>query len=256
MTEPVIRLQRPTAMKRTPLALATIALLASGCGQQGGTTTETQRSDNNNNDNKIGSCTTSDDAVVRARPVYEAIDLDHDGVGESLMVTRPDSTCPNIMFTKVDARFTSVPLKDLQLDLRSARRVIVPGRDGDLVAIREVHPRGGFQEHLYAYADGKLAEVKTSGGDLPVPFVATDTKGGYVSASCADGGFVVRQAVVHQPAGIVFAWDVRETAYQLDGATAKSGGVDEVKDNVLDQYLRRDFPELVGREMFKSGCGA
>lgn len=247
----MIRLQRPTGMKRTTLALATIALLASGCGQQGGTT-ETQPSDNNNN--KIGSCATSDDAVVRALPVYEAIDLDHDGVGESLMVTRPDSTCPNIMFTKVDARFTSVPLKDLQLDLRSAQRVIVPGRDGDLMAIREVHPRGGFQEHLYAYADGKLAEVKTSGGDLPVPFVATDTRGGYQSVSCADNGFVVRQAVAHEPPGVVFTWDVRETSYRLDGATAKPSGVKEVKDNVLDQYLRKDFPELVGREMFKSGC--
>ncbi len=253
MTEPRLGALRHTAMKRSTVALATIALLASGCGQQGGTTTETQRSDNNN---KIGSCTPSDDAVVRALPVYEAIDLDHDGVGESLMVTRPDSTCPNIMFTKVDARFTSIPLKDLQLDLRSAQRVIVPDRDGDLMAIREVHPRGGFQEHLYAYADGKLAEVKTSGGDLPVPFVATDTRGGYESVSCADNGFVVRQAVAHEPPGVVFTWDVQETSYQLDGATAKPSGVKEVKDNVLDQYLRRDFPELVGREMFRSGCPA
>lgn len=255
MTEPRTRRLRRTPMKLSAaLALATLSLLASGlasgCGQQQGSTTETERSDN-----KIGSCTRDDAGVVHALAVYTSFDLDHDGVGNALMVTRPDSTCPNVMFSKVGDHVPSLELKDVALDLASAQRVIVPGRDGDLMAIREVHPRGGFQVHLYAYADNKLAEVRTPDGDLILPFVATDTKGGYVSASCVDNGLVVRQAVAHKPPGVVSAWDIQETSYRLDGTTAKVTGTEEAKDNVLDHDLAKDYPELVGREMFKSGCG-
>jgi hypothetical protein len=251
MTEPGAGALRPTAMKLTTiLAVATAALLAGGCGQQAASPSKADQPVG-----KVGSCGTDSAGVVHALPVYEAVDLDHDGVGNALMVTREDSTCPNLLFSKVAGGYAWLDLKDVQLDLKSAKRVVVPGRNGDLVAIREVHPRGGFQEHLYGYGDGKLAEVTTPGGAPPVPFVATDTKGGNVSVSCTDGGLVVRQAVAHTPPGIVFAWDIREKTYRLDGTTATPGAGKEVRDNVLDQNLARDYPELVKREMFTTGCG-
>jgi predicted small lipoprotein YifL len=241
-------------MKRTTIVAMTVATLlsAAGCGQQGGTSPKAGPP----TADKVGSCATSSSSVLHALPVYQAIDLDHDGGGETLSVTRPDSTCPNVMFAQVHGDFASLDLKGVQLDLKTARRVIVPGRDSDLMAIREVHPRGGFQVHLYGYADGRLAEVTTPEGDRVVPFVATDTRGGYVSASCTDGGLVVRQAVAHKPPGVVFAWDVEQVSYQLDGTTATPGKKREVKDNVLDARLAKDYPELVGREMFTSGCGS
>lgn len=250
MTEPRAGTLRPTAMKRTTiLAVATAALLATGCGQQPASPPKADEPAG-----KVGSCATDSAGVVQALPIYEAVDLDHDGVGNPLMVTRKDSTCPNLLFSKVAHGYAWLDLKDLELDLKSAQRVIVPGRGGDLVAIREVHPRGGFQEHLYGYADAELAEVTTPEGDPPVPFVATDTKGGYLSTSCVDNGFVLRQAVAHKPSGIVFAWDIQETPYRLDGSTATPGATTEVKDNVLDQDLAKDYPELVQRELFTTGC--
>ncbi|MDQ6641423.1 MAG: hypothetical protein M3Y66_02895 [Actinomycetota bacterium] len=236
--------------RRTTLAMASLALLASGCGQQAGTSSPTNAAAD-----KVGSCAPGDAGVVHALPVYATLDLDHDGVGNTLMVTRPDSTCPNVMFSKVAGHVTSVDLGSVQLTLDSARRVIVPGHPGDLVAIREVHPRGGFQLHLYGYAGGKLAEVTTPDGAPPMPFVATDTKGGYLSASCIDHGFVLRQAVTHRPPGVVFAWDIKEASYRLDGTTAKPGGVKEIKNNVLDQELAKTYPALVKRQMFVTGCG-
>jgi hypothetical protein len=188
-----------------------------------------------------------------ARAVYTAVDLDHDGVGEAVKVTRDESQCPGVMFTTVEGRLTSTKLRDPALDLRSGERVILPGRDGDLLAVRAVHPRGGFQVHLYGY-DGGLDEVKTDDGHPVVPFVATDTTGGYLSVRCDDDALVVREAVAHEPPGIVFAWDIRETAYTLDGNRATKGATEETADNVLDNRLGTKFPDVKKLQMFVKGC--
>jgi hypothetical protein len=71
---------------------------------------------------------------------------------------------------------------------------------------------------VYAF-DDDLGEV-TADGQPVVPFVATDTTGGYLSVTCADDALVCGQAVAHEPPGIVFAWDVRETRYAVDGLRA------------------------------------
>jgi hypothetical protein len=115
-----------------------------------------------------------------------------------------------------------------------------------------VHARGGFQERLYGWDGRTFAEVTTAGQPV-VPFVATDTKGGYVSVSCADGALVVQEAVAHTPPGIVFAWDVKETSYALSGNTATPGATRKTADNVLDKALGSRFPQLTERRMFR-GC--
>lgn len=256
MTEPRIAGLRPSAMQLSAtLALATVTLLASGCGQAKPSLGGEASSDAPAADS-IGTCAATDPVIAKA-PVVVRADVDGDGAAEDVRMTLLDAThCPNYLFTKIGSHLVGVNLHHASFTGQDLRAVSIPSRQGQLVVARATHPRGGFQTHLYAYADKKLAEVTAPGGDLPIPFVATDTTGGYVSASCTSNGFVVRQAVVHEPPGIVFAWDIRETAYQLDGTTAKPSGTKEIKDNVLDKFLREDYGALVRREMFTTGCGS
>ena len=193
-------------------------------------------------------------AMRDARAVDAAVDLDHDGVGDALKVTRDESQCPGRMFAKVKGRLVSVRLPDATVDLTSAQRVVLPGRVGDLLAVRSGHPRGGFQVRLFGY-DGELDEVTARSRPL-VPFVATDTRGGYVSARCKGDTIVVREAVAHEPPGIVFAWDIKETPYTVKGNVATKGATTETADNVLDDRLGTMFPDVKKRQMFTKGCSA
>ena len=124
------------------------------------------------------------------------------------------------------------------------------GRTGDLVLLREEHPRGGFQAHLYGYAGGHLEELTVQGRPV-LPFVATDVLTDPLSARCTDGGFEVLRARRHEPVGIVAAWDVFRTTYTVDGNRVHVGPTPKVADNVLDQDLPTRFPDLVGHALFE-----
>jgi hypothetical protein len=237
-------------MKRT-LLLSVVAttLLAAGCARQQPESPPVAAPD------RIGSCSVADTkpTMQSAKPIHASVDLDHDGVGDAVKVTLPGSACPHLMFTRLgDGRVISLDLGTVDLSLGTGRRVVVPKRDGDLLAVQQVHPRGGFQEHLYGWDGTAFAEV-TAAGQPVIPFVATDSKGGYVSVSCAGGALVVQEAVAHTPPGIVFAWDVRETSYPLHGNKATAGAARKTADNVLDERLGSMFPQLTKREMFR-GC--
>lgn len=240
---------RRTPMKRTLLlSVAATALLAAGCGQA-------QESPPVAAPDQLSSCSAADSkpAIQSAKPIYASVDLDHDGVGNAVKVTDDASACPHLMFTRLgNGKVVSLDLGDTELTLDTGKRVVVPNRDGDLLAVQQIHARGGFQEHLYGW-DGKAFGEVTAAGRPVVPFVATDSTGGYLSVSCGDGALVLQEAVAHTPPGIVFAWDVEETSYTLDGNTATRGATRETADNVLDERLSSMFPQLVKREMFK-GC--
>jgi len=241
---------RPIGMTRTlMLTLAAAGLLVSGCGQQA-SDPPTQAPE------ALVGCTQAQSkaAARHASEVPAEVDLDGDGSPDKVLITRDDAACPGVLFTTVKDRRYSAKVRDAGLDLTSATRVSLPGREGDLLALRAEHPRGGFQVQVYGFDDG-LGEV-TAAGQPVVPFVATDTTGGYLSVSCADGALVVRQAVVHEPPGIVFAWDVKETRYAVDGLRATRGATTEVADNILDQRLGKEFPEVKHRRMFAKGCSA
>jgi hypothetical protein len=232
------------------LTLAAAGLLVSGCGQQA-SDAPTQAPEG-----LVGCTQTQSKAAARdASEVPAEVDLDGDGSPEKVLITRDDAACPGVLFTTVKDRRYSAKVRDLAgLDLTSATRVSLPGREGDLLALRAEHPRGGFQVQVYALDDA-LGEV-TAAGQPVVPFVATDTTGGYLSVTCADDALVVRQAVVHEPPGIVFAWDVKETRYAVDGLRATRGATTEVADNILDQQLGKEFPDVKHRRMFAKGCSA
>ncbi len=193
-------------------------------------------------------------AMHDARSVAAAVDLDHDGSDDAVKVTRDESPCPGRMFAKVKGHLVSLRVPDQAVDLTSGQRVVLPGRDGDLLAMRSGHPRGGFQVRLFGY-DGELDEVTADSRPL-VPFVATDTRGGYVSARCKGDTIVLREAVAHEPPGIVFAWDIKETPYTVEGNVATRGATTETADNVLDDRLGAMFPDVKKRQMFAKGCSA
>lgn len=241
---------RPIPMTRTlVVSLVAAGMLASGCGQQP-SVPPSQAPD------ALAGCspTESKAAARRAHEVPVEVDLDGDGSPDPVRLTRADAACPGVLFTTVQDRLYSTKTSEAGLELASAKRVGLPGREGDLLAVRAVHPRGGYQVQLYGF-DHTLGEV-TADGQPVVPFVATDTTGGYVSVTCADDTLVVRQAVAHEPPGIVFAWDVRETPYAVDGLRATEGPTTEVANNVLDQQLGSRFPDVKQRRMFAKGCSA
>ena len=242
---------RPIRMTRTPmLALAAASMLLAGCGQQP-SAPPTQAPE------ALAGCTQAQSkaAVRHAGAAPAEVDLDGDGSADKVLLTRADGPCPGVLFTTVKDRRYSAKVRDpAGLDLTSATRVSLPGREGDLLALRAEHPRGGFQVRVYAFDDA-LGEV-TADGQPVVPFVATDTTDSYLSVTCADGELVVRQAVAHEPPGIVFAWDVEETRYAVDGLRATRGATTEVADNVLDEQLGKEFPDVKHRRMFAKGCSA
>src|SRR6188472_3726065 len=168
---------RPIRMTRTlMLTLAAAAILVSGCGQQpSAPPTRAPEA-------LVGCTQTESKAAARK--------------ADKVPLTRDDTACPGVLFTTVKDRRYSAKVRDpAGMDLTSATRVSLPGREGDLLALRAEHPRGGFQVQVYAF-DDSLGEV-TADGQPVVPFVATDTTGGYLSVTCADGELVVRQAVAH-----------------------------------------------------------
>ena len=242
---------RPIRMTRTlMLTLAAAAILVSGCGQQpSAPPTRAPEA-------LVGCTQTESKAAARkADEVPAEVDLDGDGSPDKVLLTRDDAACPGVLFTTVKDRRYSAKVRDpAGMDLTSATRVSLPGREGDLLALRAEHPRGGFQVQVYAF-DDSLGEV-TADGQPVVPFVATDTTGGYLSVTCADGELVGHQAVAHEPPGIVFAWDVKETRYAVDGLRATRGATTDVADNVLDQQLGAEFPDVKHRRMFARGCSA
>jgi hypothetical protein len=180
-------------------------------------------------------------------------DLDGDGRADELSYEPPSGPCPDGGLSSGVAGLRWAPRVgwDASGAARDAAVVRVPGRSGDLVLLREQHPRGGFQAHLYGYADGHLAEL-TVAGEPVFPFIATDVLTDPLSARCTDGGFEVLHGRRHQPVGIVAAWDVFRTTYTVDGNTVHTGPTTKVADNVLDRDFATRFPDLVRHALFEN----
>jgi hypothetical protein len=73
-----------------------------------------------------------------------------------------------------------------------------------------------------------------------------------LSVDCTNGGVVVVEAVAHQPSGVAFAWDIKQTSYSLDGTAVTAGPTKEIADNVLPAQLDAKYPDLVKHTAFKS----
>ena len=177
-------------------------------------------------------------------------DLDGDGTLDDVDFMSPSGECPGGLTSSVPGLQHAPSLEWTTPPTPADTHVVdVPGRSGHLVLLLEQHPRGGFQTHVFGYADGKLEEL-TVDGDPVFPFVATDVQTTPLSARCTEGGFEVLAARAHQPVGIMPAWDIDRTTYTVDGNRLTQGPTTEVADNVLQQNLERRYRDLVAHELF------
>lgn len=214
-------------------ALLSAVLAVSACGSRSGTT-----------DPEADACAGRGVAVAKA-------DLDGDGQVSTVRLTVSGSgPCAHRLLAEGGA---SADVGGLDLVPKPAKVVHLRGPGApDLVLLSaRPHPRGGSQPHLFgAGGAGGVAEVTVDGRPV-LPFVATDGGAPPMTATCTpDGGIAVLTGKAHQPPGIILAWDVTETSYELKGGRAVETGSRLVYKAVADPLLRKDHPELFDRSLF------
>lgn len=197
-------------------------------------------------------CTASD-AAAHGRVVAKA-DLDGvDGTETVRLIGSNDRRCGNSLVAAVGGRLIGADASRLRLVPERAQTVhLRGGAAADLVLLwSEPHPRGGSQPHLFGLRDsGRLSEVTTNGHPV-LPFLATDGGGSPMTATCTrSGGIAVFSAVAHQPPGIVLAWDVTRTTYDVGDGGAVAVGSRLVETAAADPALRRSRPELFSGKLF------
>jgi hypothetical protein len=249
MAERLARRLRRIGMRNVLLGLVlTVPLVLAGCGDDttgGDASADTPPTTSTGGD----SCRERSDGAQAS----VSADLDGDGTQEEISYVPPGQQCPGraSLVADVDGDTVRAELSgDLPVTAGDLSAVRIPDRDGDVVLVTAQHPRGGFQAHLFGYADDTLAELTVDGKPV-FPFVATDTLSSPLAARCIDGGFEVTQARAHEPVGVVPAWDVDRTTYTVDGITVTAGATAEVADNVLDDQLRSQYRSLVQHALFE-----
>ena len=151
---------------------------------------------------------------------------------------------------------SGVDVSRMDLDQETARVVSPAGDDaGQLLRIDSApHPRGGFQPHLFAATDAGLAEVGLDGRPV-LPFVSTDGGALPMTATCPDGGGLrILSGSTSKPPGILLAWDVRSTTYDITDGEAVETSTSQVEDHAADPLLREQRPELFDTGSLFSGC--
>lgn len=151
--------------------------------------------------------------------------------------------CGGGLVARYDDGVAGQDVSDLQLDAETAE--VVRLEDGQTLLRLDgaEHPRGGFQPHLFAVADG-MAEVRAGGAPL-LPFVATDGGAAPSAVRCGPGGTIeVLRATTSKPPGVVLAWDVHLTTYEIDGADATESGTEQIRDHAADPLLHKEMPAL------------
>lgn len=261
MLEPLRPRVRLIPMTRA-LAIPVLALvLLAGCGSaeqpKGSSAGDTPESASPtaSPSASVDPCDQSEEGFAIARNLAK-VDVNGDGTRDQVGLVEPArSGCPPMVAVNVAAGSVgpgiTAEIPAGEPAVRSAFGVDVPGRQGALVVTRQVHPRGGFQLRVFALADNVLAELKVDGRPL-VPFIALDVQEHPLSIDCAGGGVVITEAVAHEPAGVVFAWDIKRTSYAVDGSQVTRGPTKEVADNVLPDQLDKNYPDLVKYTAFKS----
>jgi hypothetical protein len=237
---------RPIGMRALGLTLATLAM--AGCGANGGSEPGEVAG--------YRGCTPRD--VAGQGSTVANADLDASGGPEKVrLIGGSDTRCGNSLVAVVDGRLAGADVGRLHLVAERSKRVHLRGPGApDLVLLwSEPHPRGGSQPHLFGLRDsGRLSEVTLDGRPV-LPFVATDGGGSPMTATCTgSGGIAVFSAVAHQPPGIVLAWDVTRTTYDVRDGRAVVTGSSLAEEAAADPALRRSRPELFSGRLF-ADCG-
>jgi hypothetical protein len=240
---------------RAVLCAATVALGLSSCGSgegEGQLPETTTASDAR----LFGDCHADDPALERSRVVWE-VDLDGDGTANEIAyVPRvAGGPCADSFFTTIHGGAFGMSLSGMGLDPASVEVLQLRGTDRQLLLGRGgFHPRGGFEPHLFGYGADGLGEILTDGEPV-VGFVATDGGAAPAGATCTDeGGLATLTAKVHQPPGVVLAWDVTRTTYELRGNAAEQVAMELVREAVADPVLREQAPDLFDPESWFRDC--
>jgi len=197
------------------------------------------------------SACTPGEGATRIAEVLTSVDLDGDGTADPVSLTGSKDPCPGRLWAEIGDRNMAVALPADEPPVSSAFAVAIHGRTGEVVVTRQDHPRGGFQTRVFALAGDEFAQLEIDGRAL-VPFVATDAQEHPISIDCGNNVITVTEAVAHEPAGVMFAWDVRQTTYALQGVTVRTGPTHEIADNVLPAQLKQAYPQLEKNAVFPS----
>lgn len=151
---------------------------------------------------------------------------------------------------------SGVDVSKMDLDQQTAQ-VVSPAGDGagQLLRIDSTdHPRGGFQPHLFAATAAGLVGIEVEGRPL-LPFVSTDGGALPMTATCPDaGGLRILSGSMSKPPGIMLAWDVQATTYDITGGEVVKTSSSQVEDHAADPLLREERPELFDTGSLLEGC--
>jgi hypothetical protein len=180
--------------------------------------------------------------------VVARADLDGDGAAETVRA------CGGALVAEVGGATTA-------LDVRSERLRRGPGQvvhlrgAGDLVLVRSRATSAGLsQPHLYGVDGRRLVEVTVDGHPV-LPAVPTVRVVAPVTATCTgDGGIAVVRGTASEPPGVVLAWDLTRTTYDVDAGVATRRSARVVRRSAADPVLREERPDLFDGRLFAE-CG-
>lgn len=203
----------------------------------------------------FGGCR-ADDPTVRSAEPFARADLDGDGRQDTLSITtRPEGPCGNALIAEIGRTLSGLPLEDSEIDASTVQVIDLRGTKRHLVmAQSDPHPRGGYDLRLFGADGDEVGEVVVSGRPV-LGFVATDGGAAPATATCVDGGNIATvTARTHKPPGIILAWDVFRTTYQLDGTAVEGRSTEQTADGVIDPTLQGQMPALFDPGSYFADC--
>jgi hypothetical protein len=160
-----------------------------------------------------------------------------------------DGPCGGGLVARVPNGVVGLDVGGLDLDPSTADVVRLSGAQSSSAPVAllrvdgGVHPRGGFQPHLFVVTDS-VREATVDGQPL-LPFVATDGGMAPMTARCTDdGGVAVLSATTSEPPGVILAWDVERTTFHILASGTVSSTTAQVEDHIADPLLHKKMPEL------------
>jgi hypothetical protein len=182
--------------------------------------------------------------------------LRHDGWPADMQLKLPqEGPCAGTLVASGPAGVVGVHAASAELDGSTVSVLDVGDLDGSVLVRVDggVHPRGGYQPHLYLVGPDALREVTVDGRPV-VPFVATDGGMAPLAVRCGDGTIEVVSATTAEPPGVMLAWDVRRTTYTLSADGAHEKGSGSLEEDVADPLLHKAMPELFDPGRLFAGC--